>query len=118
MSNETVDYDALQKRLTDPHYPVHSAGQVQTGSAAAEQGQAFLMREYGSPEAIAAAASVHRGRPRVGEAKRGPSPTVRGRVSEADYAALKQLEETTGLSQSQLVRDAVHRMLTDHKLVS
>jgi hypothetical protein len=43
---------------------------------------------------------------------------VRARISENDYAAFKQLEQDSGLSQSDLVREAVHRLLTDHKLVS
>ncbi|TWE10503.1 ribbon-helix-helix protein, CopG family [Rudaeicoccus suwonensis] len=117
MSTE-IDYDALAARLTDPDYPVSSAGQVKTGDAAAAEGRAFLLREYGSEEAIAAAMSVSRGRPRVGDAKRGPSATVRGRISDTDYAAFKKLEEATGRTQSDLVRDAVHQLLTQHKLVS
>ncbi|RNI23295.1 hypothetical protein [Flexivirga caeni] len=117
MSTE-IDYDALEARLTDPDYPVRSAGQVKTGDAAAADGHAFLLREYGSDEAIAAAMSVPRGRPRVGSPKAGPSPTVRARISDADYAAFKKLEAATGRRQSDLVREAVHRLLVDHKLVS
>jgi hypothetical protein len=41
----------------------------------------FLLEEYGSEKAIADA--VHSGRPRVGEPKRGESPTVRARIAEA-----------------------------------
>lgn len=112
------EYDDLAARLTDPDYPVASAGQVHTGAAAAAEGRAFLLREYGSQDAIDAAMGVRRGRPRVDEAKRGPSPTVRGRISDADYAAFKKLEEITGQSQSELVREAVHQYLAGHKLVS
>lgn len=54
MSNQ-VDYDALVAKLTDPDDPVSSAGQVRTGGAAAAERRAFLLREYGSNEAIAAA---------------------------------------------------------------
>ena len=115
-SDEQIDYDALEARLTDPDYPVRSAGQVKTGADAAAEGRAFLLREYGSEEAIAEA--MRPGRPRVGDTKRGASPTVRGRISDADYAAFKQLEDATGRTQSELVREAVHNLLTEHKLVS
>lgn len=57
---------------------------------------------------------MHRGRPRVGDAKRGPSPTVRARLSEAEFAAFEQLRETTGRTQSDLVREAVHDYLGRH----
>lgn len=115
-TNEQIDYDALEARLTDPEHPLQSAGQVKTGADAAAEGHAFLLREYGSDAAIAAA--MHPGRPRVGDTKRGASPTVRGRISDADYAAFKQLEDATGRTQSELVREAVHDILTAHKLVS
>ncbi|MGL5825660.1 MAG: ribbon-helix-helix domain-containing protein, partial [Nocardioides sp.] len=45
-------------------------------------------------------------------------PTVRGRVTPTEYAALKTLESQTGRTQSDLVREAVHQLLVDHKLVS
>lgn len=80
-TNQDIDYDALRARLTDPEYPLTSAGQVKTGADAAAEGHVFLLREYGSKEAIAAA--MHPGRPRVGDAKRGASPTVRGRITDA-----------------------------------
>jgi len=115
--NTEIDYDALEARLTDPDYPVSSAGQVKTGDAATADGRAWLLREYGSEEAIAAAMGVTKGRPRVGQ-KAGPSATVRGRLSDEDHAAFKKLEAVSGRSQSELVREAVHRMLVDHKLVS
>lgn len=110
---EPIDYDALEARLTDPDHPVRSAGQVKTGADAAAEGRAFLLREYGSMEAIEAEMRV--GRPRVGAAKRGPSPTVRARLSDADYAAFQQLQDTTGRSQSEIVRDAVHDYLARHQ---
>lgn len=116
MSTDTFDYDALEARLTDPDVALKSAGQVNTGEDAAAEGRAFLLREYGSMEAIEQ--EVQRGRPRVGQPPRGASPTVRGRISAADYAAFKRLEEATGRSQSELVREAVHQLLNQHKLVS
>ena len=65
-------------------------GQVQSDDAAAEAGRAWLLREYGSEEAIAAELAVTPGRRRVGAPKVGPSPTVRARISDADYAAFKK----------------------------
>ncbi|MGL5826460.1 MAG: ribbon-helix-helix domain-containing protein [Nocardioides sp.] len=50
--------------------------------------------------------------------RKGASPTVRGRVTPTEYAALKTLESQTGRTQSDLVREAVHQLLVDHKLVS
>ncbi|HRY10689.1 MAG TPA: ribbon-helix-helix domain-containing protein [Candidatus Nanopelagicales bacterium] len=44
--------------------------------------------------------------------------TVRARISENDYAAFKQLEQATGRSQSDLVREAVHQLLARHHLVN
>lgn len=70
------------------------------------------------PQFEEATDSISHGRPRLGAAKAGPSPTVRARISDSDYAAFKRLEEITGRSQSELVREAVHRMLMEHNLVS
>lgn len=61
-TKKPIDYDALQERLTDPDYPVRSAGQVETSDAAAAAGRAFLLREYGSMEAIEA--ELNEGAPR------------------------------------------------------
>lgn len=116
--NDEIDYDALEAELTDPRIPVKSTGQSRSGAAAAATGHAFLLREYGSEEAIEAALRVPApGRPRLGE-RAGASPTVRGRLAPADYAALKTLEERTGRTQSQLVRDAVHQLLVEHDLAT
>ncbi len=116
MSDDTIDYAALEARLTDPGQPLRSAGQVRTGAAAAADGHAFLLREYGSDEAIAA--ELRRGRPRIGSAKRGPSPAVRGRLSEADYEAFQLIAEQTGRSQSDLVREAVHELIMRYRAAS
>jgi hypothetical protein len=113
-SDDPIDYDALAAQLTDPSTRLQPPRRAATGRDAARAGQEFLLREYGSQGAID---QVLRGRPKVGQAK-GASPTVRARISESDYAAFKQLEQDSGLSQSDLVREAVHRLLTDHKLVS
>lgn len=108
---------ALADTLTDPNYPLPNSKQGATGAAAAALGRALLVQEYGSAQALDTVLR-QAGRPRVGQAPRGASPTVRGRISDADYAAFKQLEEVTGRTQSELVREAVHNLLTEHKLVS
>lgn len=100
-------------RLSDPHGPVpRSTGTVRTGSAAAAEGRAFLVREYGSLQAVEA--ELRRGRPPVGQ-DRGASPTVRGRVSPAEHEAFRRLQRESGRSQSELVREAVHDLLVKHQ---
>ncbi|MGL5930818.1 MAG: ribbon-helix-helix protein, CopG family [Dermatophilaceae bacterium] len=112
---EQIDYDALATQLTESNSTTRPPSQVQTGTAAAAEGEAFLLREYGSDEAVT---HMLRGRPKIGQPKRGASPTVRGRISEADYEAFKRLEATTGLTQSELVREAVHQLLVRRQAAS
>lgn len=73
---------ALADKLTDPNYPLLASTQGGTGAAAAAQGRALLVQEYGLDEAL---------------------DTV-----------LRQ----AGRSHSDLVREAVHNLLTEPKLVS
>ena len=113
MTDKDVVYDALAARLTDVEHPLPAPTNVATGAAAAEQGRAFLLGEYGSEEALSRV--LRRGRPRVGDSARGESPTVRGRISNADFAAFKQLETQTGKKQSELVREAVRLLLAQNK---
>lgn len=110
-------YDALAARLTDPNTPLPASTNVRTGDAAAVEGRAFLLPEYGSDAAIQAAIRGP-GRPKVGDAHRGPSPVVRGAISEGDFTALEEHLAATGKKQSVIVREAVHAYLVDHKLVS
>lgn len=113
-----TDYEALAARLSDPDAPLpKSAGRVKTGAAAAESGRAFLLREYGSKEALDAELRKA-GRPRLGEQTRGASPSVRGRLPEAEHAAFTRLQETSGRSQSDLIREAVHDLLVKHQAAS
>lgn len=115
--HDEIDYEALAAHLTDPETEIRGLGEALHGEAAAAAGRAFLVREYGSEEALEAALKA--GRPRLGErARKGRSPVVRGRVTDAAYAALKQLEEATGESESKLVRDAIDLLLREHKLAS
>ena len=74
-----------------------------------------MLREHGSEEALDAVLR-RAGRPRLGEHAKGPSPTVRGRLPEADFAAFKLLEERTGKKQSELVREAVQLLLVEHRI--
>lgn len=108
-----IDYEALAERLTDSNYPIHSDGFVLTGAEAAAFGREFLIREYGTIEAVYDA--MGRGRPPVGSAKKGPSPTVRGRISVSDFEEFQALKAATGKSESELVRDAVHLLLEHRK---
>lgn len=116
--SEVIDEQlaAPADKPSDPNYPLLASTQGAIGAAAAAQGRALLTEEYGSDEALDTVLR-QAGRPRVGQTPRGASPTVRGRISDADYAAFKQLEDATGRSQSELVREAVHNLLTEHKLV-
>lgn len=104
-----TNYNKIAERLTDPQTQLPEPQNVRTGADAAAAGRAFLLREYGSEEAVARA--TRPGRPRLGTPPRGESPTVRGRISDEDFAAFKQLAERTGKNQSELVRESVHRLL-------
>lgn len=110
---DDTDYEALAAKLTDPNYPIHSDGWVLTGTEAAAFGREFLIREYGSIEAVYEA--MGRGRPPVGSKKKGPSPTVRGRISVADFEQFQQLKTSTGKTESELVREAVHLLLDQRR---
>lgn len=110
-----TDHDALAARLTDPSAPMPKVTDIATGAEAAARGRALMLREYGS-EAALDAVLRRAGRTRLGERPKGASPTVRGRLPEADFAAFKQLEEQTGKKQSELVREAVQLLLAEHKI--
>lgn len=109
------DFAALAERLTDPSTPMPKASEISAGAAAAAHGRALMLREYAS-EAALDAVLRRVGRTRLGERPKGASPTVRGRLPEADFAAFKLLEESTGKKQSELVREAVQLLLAEHKI--
>ncbi len=111
-----TDYNELAARLTNPDTPIPEPTLVRVGEAASAAGRTFLLREYGSEDAVQRA--IRPGRPRVGTAAQGESPTVRGRISNEDYAAFKQLEERSGKNQSELVRESVHRLLVAEGMLS
>ncbi|KAA0976423.1 hypothetical protein FQ154_11185 [Paeniglutamicibacter gangotriensis] len=114
MTKPNIDYTAITETLSG-ETPVKIVGEPLHGEAAASAGRE-LLRKYGSDNAISQA--IRLGRPRVGDAKRGPSPTVRGRIAEEDFAALVQLEAQSGKSQSALVREAIQLLLERHRLAS
>lgn len=107
------DYDELVARLTDPDVPLPEPRHVLTGGDAAAAGREFLISQYGGEEALERA--VRRGRPRDGTPG-GTSPTVRGRISNSDFAAFKRLEHATGKNQSELVREAVRLLLAENRI--
>jgi len=115
MTGQEIDYNALSEKLLGDA-PVHAGKPPLRGDAAAAAGHALLLDEYGSDQAINQA--VRSGRPRVGDAKRGPSPIVRGRVADSDYVALAKVEQLTGKSESALVREAVQMLLQKYQVAS
>lgn len=59
------DYDELEARLTDPDVPLRAPASALTGPTAARYCRDFLLREYGSEDAITDA--MRPGRPMVGD---------------------------------------------------
>ncbi|MFK0009684.1 hypothetical protein ACIQTZ_21790 [Paenarthrobacter sp. NPDC090520] len=117
MAGDEMDYEALAQRLSDPDTEVQGIGTALHGADAAAAGRSFLLREFGSDEAIEAA--LRPGRPKVGQRQSaGPSPTVRGRISEQEYQAFNDLIRETGKGQSALVREAVHLLLQRHHKIA
>ncbi|WP_426625711.1 hypothetical protein ACPPVW_06550 [Leifsonia sp. McL0607] len=110
------DFEAASDRYADQSMPVAPTGPALTGEAAAAAGREFLVAEYGSIEAVER--EIRRGRRKVGDTRRGESPVVRGRISDEDFAAFKRLEEATGRTQAELVREGVHLLIERHKIAS
>lgn len=54
------------------------------------------------------------GRPRVGSMKRGVSPLLAARVDEQTFQDFEKVVMATGVSQSQLVREAIDLLLTEY----
>ena len=117
MADEDARFDALASRLPDPAEVLSSPAAVATGDKAAAGGRALMVNEYGSDEAVDAILR-RAGRPRVGERPKGVSPTVRGRIPEAEHVAFEQLMQQTGKKESELVREAVRLLLEQHQLAS
>ncbi len=112
-----AEFEALAARLTDPQTALPTPANVKAGDEAAVAGREFMLAEYGSQGALDEVLRSA-GRPRVGVVAKGASPTVRGRIAEADRAAFDQLIAQTGKKESELVREAVHLLLEHHHLIA
>jgi hypothetical protein len=110
------DLEAMSDRYADPGAPVVPSGPALTGAAASAAGREFMVQEYGSMEAVER--EIRRGRPRVGESRRGPSPVVRGALTEEDFEAFKKLESATGKRQAELVRESVQLLFEHYRVAS
>lgn len=108
-------YAELAERLSSGAEPIVGAGAPLFGPEAAAQGRAFLIEAFGSEDAVEE--FIRSGRPRLGDepGKRGASPSVRGRVSEAQLVELRAVMAETGRSQSDLVREGVELVLAKHR---
>ncbi|WP_431031196.1 hypothetical protein [Plantibacter sp. RU18] len=118
MSEKNIDYDALSDRYADPATVIIPVGPARTGEAAAAAGREFAIAEYGSVEAMER--EIRRGRPRIGaEPERAATArTVRATLSDRDWEAFEQLRAQKGARQAELVREAVHRYLVEHRAAS
>lgn len=105
---------ALAEHVNDPTSAPPKVSGIAVGDEAAEHGRALILSEFGSESALEHVLR-RAGRKRRGEQPLGASPTVRGRIPEADFAAFKNLEERSGKSQSELVREAVQLLLAEHR---
>jgi len=112
-----AEFEALAARLTDPQTVLPKPANVASGDEAAAAGREFMLAEYGSQEALDEQLR-QAGRPKLGHTPKGASPTVRGRVAEADRAAFDQLIAQTGKKESELVREAVQLLLERHHLLA
>jgi hypothetical protein len=110
------DYNARSDRYADPATAITPTGDILTGAEAGRAGRSFLVAEYGSEQAVDQL--IRRGRPRVGENRAGGSAVVRARISDQDFAAFKKLEDQTGKTQAELVREGVHLLLAQHHRAS
>lgn len=110
-------FEALAKRLTEADSVSSPPAQVATGAAASARGYELLLREYDSPQTLEAELRSA-GRPRIGAIPKGRSPIVRGTIAAAEHARFEQLKQETGKNESELVREAVHLLLEQHRLVS
>jgi hypothetical protein len=110
------DYEAASDGYASQDVHVAPIGSPLTGDRAAAAGREFLVAEFGSIEAVEA--EIRRGRRKIGDGRRGASPVVRARISDTDFAAFRHLEEITGRSQADLVREGVHLLLEQYKTAS
>lgn len=107
------EFQERSDAYADPTKSIGPVGSPTTGASASAEGRKFFEEQWGSVEALEQDVRLRRGRPRVGESK-GNSPVVRARLTAADFEAFKQLEEITGKTQAELVREGVHLLLEQH----
>jgi hypothetical protein len=81
-----------------------------TGAAAVAASRDMLLWATETSSFAEAHQALLPGRPRIGE-NRGASPTIRARVTATDYAALTELSQKTGRTQSELVREGIRLVL-------
>lgn len=116
MADDDAKFGALASHLINPSHKLSAPADVASGKAAAARGRALMVEEYGSPEALDS--TLRRaGRPRLGERSKGASPTVRGRIPEADHVEFESLMHQTRKKESELVREAVHLLLEQHRVI-
>ncbi|MEV8249857.1 hypothetical protein AB0O87_02880 [Microbacterium sp. NPDC076768] len=118
MNEGHVDYDALSDRYADPAATIIPSGPARTGEDAAAAGREFAVAEYGSVEAMQQ--EIRRGRPRIGAepARAATTRTVRATLSDREWEAFEQLRAQRGARQAELVREAVHFYLVEHRAAS
>jgi hypothetical protein len=106
--NDQTEYNRLDAHCSDP-------------ATALPEGDVPPMRPEWEPRALveamfgsvaAAEEFIRQGRPALGASRpAGPSPTVRGRLTRADFARLQAHLAKTGKTQSQVVREGVSLVL-------
>jgi hypothetical protein len=114
MKKDDKYYDHLAESYSDPNTEVQGVGRPLFGAEAAAAGQALLVKEFGSAEAVEN--FIKRGRPRLGQAEAvGSSKEIRGRVTDRQYLALKILMEKQQQTMSELVREMADNYLSSQK---
>jgi hypothetical protein len=114
MSKDDEYYERLDEYYSDPKNPVNGIGKPLFGAEAAAAGQAFLVEEFGSAEAVEN--FIKRGRPKLGQTvATGPSREIRGRVTDRQYLALQDLMQKQHRTMSELIRDMADTYLSAQK---
>jgi hypothetical protein len=107
-------YEKLDEYYSDPKTEVKTVGKPLVGEVAAKEGQALLVKEFGSAEAVEE--FIRRGRPRLGQnAGAGSSHEIRGRVTDRQYQALQALMQKKQRTMSELIRDMTETYLSTQK---
>ena len=113
--SDFADADAFDTALDEYYANPMVVAHLGPGSTPAQTGQEVMAREFGSlaaAEHFARTGEILPGRPPVGSRPTpGPSPSVRARIARDDYDRLVALAEKTGRTQSDLVREGIHRLL-------